>query len=175
MTEIGLSETIDTMLKEYPSNLRFLRKAEYIEPNGLRCKLYSDPNWAYSSTNGENSPVNHFTASESCFSHNQMAYVLLAYMAQYGKLKGVEVQSLDNMNNKKFNDMMIAEYTIRFSKPFISSQEFSGEFYVQDQNLRRTKSGLLLFVDNEFSFENGKAYGKSKGVIKLNETEIFKG
>jgi hypothetical protein len=174
MTEIGLDETIDTMLKEYPSHLRFLRKAEYIGPNGLHCKLSSDPKWAYSGTDGENSPVNHFTLSESSFSHNQMAYVLLAYMAQNGELEGVE-RSLDNMNSKKFNHMMIISYNIDFRKEFHSSEEFSAEFYVRKQQLKKTKTGLYVFVNNEFSFEGGKAYGASKGVIRLNEQEIHQG
>lgn len=174
MEKDDVERTLEVMLKEYPDQVRFLRGAEYQTPNILLGSLYSDPSWAYSGSNEEDSPVNHFTLAESVFAHNQMAYVILACMAQEGQLVDVHKLSLDAMNKKKFNDILVIQYEASFREAFPSSEEFSAEFSVTNQKVKKTRSGLYLFTDNIFSFEGKKAYGESKIVVRLDENEVIK-
>ncbi len=169
---LSIDDTVTVMLKEYPEQVRFLRTAEYVDPYTLRGNFRSDPGWSYSGRNGEKTPVNHFTLTESAFAHNQMAYTILAYMAQQGHLQGVKPLSLNIMNEKKFNDMLIIQYEASFRRAFPSSELFTGDFSISSQSLRRTRTGIYVFTDNAFQFGGGKAHGTSKSVIRIEENEL---
>ncbi|MFH1064596.1 MAG: FcoT family thioesterase [Candidatus Woesearchaeota archaeon] len=163
--------TLDTILKEYPEDFKMLHKAEFYSPNRLKGYLKTSPDWGYSGDRA--SPVNHFTAGEAVFSHNQMSYILLTCMAERGLLENVHPLPLDVMNQKKFNGLLITEIGMTFSKPFLSSEEYTCEFNIESSLVKQTRSGIYLFLHSTFDFENGKSQGYSKGVLKLEEHEII--
>lgn len=165
----NLEETLEVLLKEYPEQLRMLRHAEYKPPNTLIAKLRASSGWAVKSD--DPNAVNHFTATESVLSHNQMAYVLTSCMAQVGAFEGLAPISLEAMNRKKFNRMVITEYTVRFKKAFSSTEEYTAEFTVADHRVRRSESGIYIFTRHDMKFMDGKAYGSSKGAIQLDPEE----
>jgi hypothetical protein len=169
MTTVNTEETLEVLLKEYPEQLRMLRHAEYQAPNTLIARLWASPGWAVKSD--DPNVVNHFTATESVLSHNQMAYVLTSCMAQAGAFEGLAPISLDAMNRKKFNKMLITEYNVRFRKPFSSTEEYTAKFTVEDHRVKRSESGIYIFTRHDMTFMGDKAYGSSKGAIQLDPEE----
>jgi hypothetical protein len=175
MTDIN--RTLEVILKEYPSSLKMLHSAEYLSPNVLRGKLKVNPGWNYASDDTgpkkDSSPVSHFTLGEAAFSHNQMAYVLLTYMAQVGALDRVRPIPLENMNERKFDKMVVTKFNVEFKQPFLSTEEYTGQCTITRHKVMRTQSGIYLFMQSKFSFMDGKAYGSSSGAIQLKEDEVI--
>lgn len=167
-----VERALEVLLREYPPQLKMLRRAEHEKPYTLYGQLQTDPQWAYKS-DGEDSPINHFTLAEAVFSTNQMAYVLASCIAQDGGFQNIKPATLEEFNQKKFNDMMITKFSAEFKKPFLSTEWFKGIFRINDYVLKRTKTGIYIFMNNEFSFEESKSYGASSSVIRLREEDLI--
>ncbi len=162
---------IQTLLKEYPPSMRFLKCAEYVPPNTLNARFRTTPNWACTASDSETSQVDHFTLGEAVFAHNQMAYITFASMAYSGNISGIKPLTIDDVNNKKFNKMLVAKFNMEFHKPIISSEEFSGVFKIDRHKVQRTESGIYVFIKNAFSFDNEKSFGSSTGSIQISDEE----
>ena len=171
---VDVNKTLEILLKEYPSMLKMLRSAEYEAPNVLRGNLRSS-GFSYSSDGSApstDSPVNHFTALELVLSNNQMSYVLFACMAQDGRFDGVRPFSLDETNKKKFNYQVARDYSMKFKKPFKSTDEFHGRVAIVNHRVTKTPTGLFIVTHHEFDFMDGSAYGECRAATTIQENEL---
>ncbi|TSC66844.1 MAG: hypothetical protein G01um101472_627 [Parcubacteria group bacterium Gr01-1014_72] len=116
--------------------------------------------------------MNHFTAVEAQIGYNQLAYVTLACMAQDGHFDGVTPLSLETMNKKKFNDMVIRTITHDFKAPFDGTKPFDAVFEVSSLKLKRTPSGVYMIARTKFSFDGDKAYGESVAAVRVHAYEL---
>lgn len=165
-----LEDTVEVLLKEYPAAIRMLRSVDYHPPNKIQGMLQAHAGWA-----AQGKAPEHFTLGEAAYSHNQMAYVLVGHMAQYGAFRGVAPLSLDCVNSKKFEKMLIKGFAIDFVAPFHSTEQYTGVLEIVNHRVSKTATGGYLVLKTQFSFMDGKAVGTSKIAINLAAQELNNG
>ena len=132
---------LDIILKEYPESMKMLKKVEYSSSSfSARGYFQAQADWCYSGEKA--SPVNHFTAAEGIFSHNQLAYTYATQLFIDGRFSNVKPLVMSNLNSKKFNQMMLTNLQFSFHAPFESTSEYICNFDVKDHYLKQTRSGI---------------------------------
>lgn len=164
-----VAKIIEVLLKEYTEKL--IIKATYHSASGNKSPQLKAQ--IKTSLKSANTPVNHFTLSDAVLAHNQLAFVLATCVAREGAFKGVKLISLEKMNRKKFNDMLIRNFTIEFSKEFQSSEPFQSEITMSNHEVKSLGSGFGIYLDMNFDFSDGRSHGTSSGVIKIDSEDCL--
>jgi hypothetical protein len=157
--------TLEKMLKDYKPLFRFLKSAEY-EPKMKAYGTFQVPtNWFYQGS-GE---FGHFADTERVLCFNQLTYVLIAESLTRGHVPDMPKMSLEEVYKLQKEGTVLAEGTVRYKKPIISTQPFKGKLEIANTFRKRDKG--LLFLDFVYDFEDGKATGESRVALLLRDLQ----
>lgn len=165
-------DLLDVFLEPYKENCKYLKKAQFQEPEQSHLIKKSNSNnqglWFIQadlsiSESCYIADTGHFNSVEFNICYNQLFYILIAYLVKNNLLEVMKDWDLETYKRRQLSDFLIVNFSSTFKKP-INSRNFQGTLSINKYSAR---SNLIMLKTSCAFYDNNGGWSEGDVTIAI--------